>query len=86
MLEAYALACPVLLSNQGSLPEVGGAAAVYADPTSIEALALGVVEASFGKRRKLRVAAGVRREKAYTWEACAKQHLAVFADAARRKP
>jgi glycosyltransferase involved in cell wall biosynthesis len=34
ILEAMTLGCPVLSSNAGSLPEVGGDAAVYFDPTS----------------------------------------------------
>jgi glycosyltransferase involved in cell wall biosynthesis len=31
-LEAFSCNCPVLLSNQSSLPEVGGDAALYFDP------------------------------------------------------
>ncbi|TRX13391.1 glycosyltransferase family 4 protein [Flavobacterium gawalongense] len=38
VLEAFACGCPALLSNGGSLPEVGGDAAVYFDPTDIESL------------------------------------------------
>jgi glycosyltransferase involved in cell wall biosynthesis len=78
VLEAFALGCPVLLSSEGALPEVGGKAAVYSDPTSVEALSQGLVEASFGSKRGARVAAGYQRERTYTWEACALAHLRAF--------
>jgi glycosyltransferase involved in cell wall biosynthesis len=32
VLESFACSCPIILSNRGSLPEVGGAAAIYIDP------------------------------------------------------
>ncbi len=38
-LEAMASGTPVVLSNAGSLPEVGGDAAVYFDPRDVEAMA-----------------------------------------------
>jgi len=38
ILEAMILGCPVLSSNAGSLPEVGGDAALYFDPTNEEEL------------------------------------------------
>jgi glycosyltransferase involved in cell wall biosynthesis len=78
VLEAFALACPVLLSREGSLPEVGGDAAVYADPYSVADLARGLGEAAFGRQRAVRVKRGLLREKRYTWKACAQAHLRVF--------
>ncbi len=36
VIEAFTCGCPALLSNQGSLPEVGGDAALYFDPTDSE--------------------------------------------------
>lgn len=38
VLETFACGCPALLSNGGSLPEVGGDAALYFDPTDIQSL------------------------------------------------
>jgi glycosyltransferase involved in cell wall biosynthesis len=38
VLETFACGCPALLSNGGSLMEVGGDAAVYFDPTDIQSL------------------------------------------------
>ena len=39
VLEAFACNCPCLLSNTSSLPEVGGKAALYMDPTDPESMA-----------------------------------------------
>nr|WP_262921691.1 glycosyltransferase family 1 protein [Pontibacter ruber] len=36
VVEAFSCGCPALLSNTSSLPEVGGKAALYFDPTSAE--------------------------------------------------
>jgi glycosyltransferase involved in cell wall biosynthesis len=82
VLEAFALGCPVLLSREGSLPEVGAEAAVYADPYSVEDLARGLAQASFGRQRNALIKKGLARERLYTWEACAKAHLKVFERAA----
>jgi glycosyltransferase involved in cell wall biosynthesis len=38
VLEAFACGCPVLLSNGGSLPEIGGDAALYFQPTNKDSL------------------------------------------------
>ena len=83
VLEAFALGCPVLISEAGSLPEVGGRAAVYVDPLSVDSIAAGLIEASFGKRRQALIKAGRAREKGYTWERCAHGHLKVFEAVAR---
>lgn len=39
LLEAMQLGCPVLASSAGSLPEIGGDAALYFDPRSVASLA-----------------------------------------------
>lgn len=39
VLEAFSCGCPVLLSRTSSLPEVGGIAAVYFDPTDPDSIA-----------------------------------------------
>jgi glycosyltransferase involved in cell wall biosynthesis len=83
VLEAFALGCPVLISREGSLPEVGGDGAVYVDPYSVASIADGLSEAAFGRQRAARLRKGRAREKRYTWEACAKAHLRVFEQAAR---
>jgi glycosyltransferase involved in cell wall biosynthesis len=83
VLEAFALGCPVLISREGSLPEVGGDAACYVDPYSVESIAQGLLQASFGRQRTAWIRRGRAREKRYTWKACAQAHLKVFEKAAR---
>lgn len=52
VLEAMSLGTPVLTSNQGSLPEVAGDAALQIDPYDVDALARGVrmIDADVGWR------------------------------------
>ena len=68
-LEAMACGTPVILSNRASLPEVGGDAALYVDPLSIEdiaeKIALLVNDLSLWEelRRK-----GMERARKFKWE------------------
>ncbi|NJO90898.1 MAG: glycosyltransferase family 4 protein [Chloroflexia bacterium] len=39
VIEAYSCGVPAIISNVSSLPEVGGNAAIYADPFSVESIA-----------------------------------------------
>lgn len=79
VLEAFNCNCPVALSNQGSLPEVGADAGEYFDPYSKES----IYEASLkllkdeSRRDELRAKAKVQSKK-FTWENTAKQTLAVY--------
>lgn len=45
IVEAFAAGCPVICSNRTSYPEVGGAAADYFDPESLDSIASTLVEA-----------------------------------------
>jgi glycosyltransferase involved in cell wall biosynthesis len=72
-LEAMACGAPVAASNVASLPEVCGDAAVYLDPTSVESIAGAI-------RRVLDdpPSGGTEQAARFTWEACARQHDAVY--------
>jgi glycosyltransferase involved in cell wall biosynthesis len=79
MLEAMACATPVLASRAGSLPEIGGDAALYVPPDDAGAWAAalrGVVEDS-ALRDRLR-AAGPARAKLFSWDESARRHLELF--------
>jgi len=72
-LEALACDCPVAASGVASIPEVCGEAAVYFDPTSVEAIAQAI-------RDVLDRPPTARTEQAsrFTWERCAREHDAVY--------
>lgn len=69
VLEAMQSGTPVITSDLSSLPEVGGDAVVYVDPTSDQSLvtALQNVLTNPALRRKLKTA-GLKRAKTYSWK------------------
>jgi len=79
-LEALACGCPVASSRAGSLPEVLGDAAVLFDPEDPSSIAAGVDEA-LDRAEELR-RLGPEHAAAFTWEATARAHDAVYALAA----
>jgi glycosyltransferase involved in cell wall biosynthesis len=85
VLEAMALGCPVVSSNGGSIPEVGGDAAEYFDPKNIEdiAVALDRVLSSSAFRDQLKER-GRRRIALFSWDRTAHQTAEVYAHVAGR--
>lgn len=68
-LEAQALGCPVIVSNQTSLPEVFLESALYCNPNKVESIAEKLNEMTGDKslRQKL-VAAGYNNTKRFSWK------------------
>ena len=85
VLEAMATGCPVITSSVASLPEVGGAAAVYVDPRNPAALARAIAEmlAEPGRRAAAREA-GLGRAREWSWDRTAAETLAVYEQVGRR--
>jgi glycosyltransferase involved in cell wall biosynthesis len=81
VLEAMACGAPVLTTTSLALPEVGGDAVAYTDPTAagIAAALRGLLEAP-ARRAELSRAA-VTRAGTFTWGACAEQHLRTYSRA-----
>lgn len=79
MLEAMACGTPVVASDAGSLPEVGGDAALYAPPNDARAWtsALQRIVSDGELRGRLR-AAGLERVKEFSWDRSAERHVALF--------
>jgi glycosyltransferase involved in cell wall biosynthesis len=79
LLEAMACGCPVVASTRGSLPEVGGDAAVYAPPEDVEALAAQLLALLRDEgHRRLHVERGRVRAAGFTWRRTAERMLAVY--------
>jgi glycosyltransferase involved in cell wall biosynthesis len=84
-LEAMACGTPVVCSNNSSLPEVVGDAALTVDPTSVEALAsaLTAVGTDADLRESLR-ARGLARAATFSWERAARETEEAYAAALGR--
>jgi glycosyltransferase involved in cell wall biosynthesis len=81
VLEAMACGAAVLTTPRLSIPEVGGDAVVYSEPDDRSlAFALAGLLDDRDRLDLLRPAA-VDRAAAFTWEACAREHIAAYAAA-----
>ena len=78
-LEAINCDCPVIMSNTSSLPEVGGDAAVYFDPTKMDDMTEKIKSVVFNKelRDDLILKSTFQRNK-FSFEKTAKQTLEVY--------
>jgi len=83
VLEAMAAGTAVLTANVSSLPEVGGDAVRYADPTDVASIrdALAALLADPGERARL-AAAARERAAGFSWERTARETLAALERAA----
>ena len=79
VLEAFACACPVILSATSSFPEVAGEAAIYFDPLSEQALgeALKVVVSSESKRQDM-IVKGSEQLKKFSWDKTVRETTTVY--------
>ncbi|MFO7617545.1 MAG: glycosyltransferase family 1 protein [Bacteroidales bacterium] len=74
VIEAMAAGVPVLTSNVTSLPEVGGKAVLYADPSSVESIAQGMHRLATDEAlRKELINRGLERCKLFTWDKTARK-------------
>lgn len=80
VLEAMAVGTPVACARVGALPEVGGQAAAYFDPTSVEEMTdvLSRCLQDEGRRRHMRKA-GLEHARQFSWEQAAEQTARVYA-------
>lgn len=79
VLEAMACGTPVACSNAASLPEVGGDAAEYFDPYSVEDMADAIerVLSSTSRRAELRQK-GFLQAARFRWDECVRQHAKIY--------
>ena len=77
------MACgaPVVTTTSLALPEIGGDAVAYTDPTAAGIAATLRRLLADGARRAELAAAALTRAGSFTWGACAEQHLRTYARA-----
>jgi glycosyltransferase involved in cell wall biosynthesis len=80
VLEAMASGTPVVTSAGGATEEVAGGAAVLVDPTDVDAIAAGIVDAE--RRRDELVPRGLERAAVFTWEHAADEVERLWRDLA----
>jgi glycosyltransferase involved in cell wall biosynthesis len=78
-LEAMSMDCPVVCSNNSSIPEVVGDAAEYFDPNDTESIrkAMELVLNSTARQAEL-INKGQIRCTQFSWERCAEETLAIY--------
>jgi len=79
VLESMACGAPVVCSNTGALPEVGGDSAMYVDPYDVESIMQGLREAlANDDTRTERIEKGLEHVKNFSWKETARQIMQVF--------
>jgi glycosyltransferase involved in cell wall biosynthesis len=78
-LEAMACGTPMMISNGSSLPEVGGEAALYFDPESVDEMAQAMERVlTDSALREEMSRKGLERAQQFSWGACARTTLAAL--------
>jgi glycosyltransferase involved in cell wall biosynthesis len=79
ILEAFECGVPVAVSNISSLPEVGGDAAIYFDPSNREDIKNSILRVLTDNHLKQQlITKGKERLKDFSWEKCARETLQVL--------
>lgn len=79
VLEAMACGVPIIASNSSSLPEIGGNAALYFNPKSVDELVFKIETLlTDNELRKNLIKKGLARAKNFTWEKTAQETLTVL--------
>ncbi len=86
VLEAMSVGTPVITSNRGSLPEVGGDAALYIEPEDVGQMSLAIAQCLLVPEGvKPLILDGFKRASEYTWERTAEQTLQNFEEVVESK-
>ncbi|SDX27022.1 alpha-1,3-rhamnosyl/mannosyltransferase [Pseudomonas syringae] len=78
-IEAFAAQCPLIASNNSSLPEVTGDAAWAVDPHSVESISKAMRDVlEQPEERERKVQRGLERARRFDWDICAQNTLEVY--------
>jgi len=81
VLEAMACGAPVIASNTSSIPEMSGDAAIFIEPTDVDALAASIRRVLKDREpREAMRSNGFARVKLFSWETAARRTLEVYED------
>lgn len=87
LLEAMACGCPIVTANTCAPPEVTGDAAYLVDPRNIDDCAKGMhIMLTDRQLRAAKIAAGLDRVKAFSWERCANAVLTLLERLVEERP
>lgn len=79
ILEAFSCGCPVLLSNASSLPEIGGDAALYFNPSDPESFTITLEHLLTDETLRMQLTSrGYQRLKQFSWEKTARATREVY--------
>lgn len=78
VLEAMAVGTPVVVSSEGSLPEVAGQAGIYVEPKNPASIALGLTRAL--KDKKELAKKGLAQAEKFNWEKTAEETIKIIED------
>ena len=78
ILEAMENRCPVICSNTSSLPEVGGDAAIYFDPQSLDSLREAFEKLLVPSFRNRLIEKGLENAKRFSWDDSARKLVDVY--------
>lgn len=86
VLSAFAVGTPVVISNMGSLPEVGGDAAVYIDPHDPDTITTGITKILKMSQKEYNnlVQKGYHQLSRFSWDKTAEDTMKVFNSIALR--
>jgi glycosyltransferase involved in cell wall biosynthesis len=79
IIEAMAMACPVITSNTTSMPEIAGDAAIVVDPHNVEQIAQQIqILINKEETRQELSQKGLERSQIFSWEYTAKSYLDLY--------
>jgi glycosyltransferase involved in cell wall biosynthesis len=85
VLEAMKFGCPTIISNVSSLPEVGGDAAVYFDPASVDDIAEKIDKVIGDEKLRAEMTEkGYNQVKKFSWEKTASKTLEVLQELGKK--